>query len=205
LVFGEKGREVRCWGRGRVCGGGEQGGVGGVHLFNDIHAGVEAGLDEVAVQGFWAKGLVVPWTWGLDISAVTRRHGAMDRNPERPDNPPYDLFQDDDDDLAISGGADPLDTGYSPPEEMPFAARQLLEGDDDEETTPLDSRLDLELPEVWDEDSEDWDAQRAGRLVLTSTEADRDVFAFDVGVDGGAASAEEAAIHIIDDSLTDED
>jgi hypothetical protein len=125
---------------------------------------------------------------------------TMDRNPDRPDNPPYDLFQDSEDDLLTSGGADPLDTGYSPPDEMPFSARLLLDGEDEDET--LDSRLDRELPEVWEMDSPTWDDTRAGRLTATDTEPDRDLFAYDVGIDGGAAGAEEAAVHIIDDGLT---
>jgi hypothetical protein len=140
-----------------------------------------------------------------DLTFVAR-HGVMvpmDRNPDRPDNPPYDVFQDDAADLLTSGGADPLDTGYSPPDEVPFDARILLDGDDEDES--LDSRLDRELPEVWEEDSEEWDTARAGRIVETGTEVDRDVFGFDVGVDGGAASAEEAAVHVIDEALAGED
>ncbi|MDR0433143.1 MAG: DUF5709 domain-containing protein [Bifidobacteriaceae bacterium] len=121
----------------------------------------------------------------------------MARNPDSPDNPPYDLFQDTDDDLLVSGGADPLDTGYSPPDEMPFDARLLLDGDDEDE--PLGSRLDRELPEVWDMDSTEWDDSRSGRLVETDKEADRDIYGFDIGIDGGASSAEEAAIHIVEE------
>jgi Family of unknown function (DUF5709) len=44
---------------------------------------------------------------------------------------------------------------------------------------------------------------RAGRLVAPDQgfgeDADADLVADDVGIDGGAASAEEAAVHIIDD------
>jgi hypothetical protein len=127
----------------------------------------------------------------------------MARYPDRPDNPPYDLFQDTDDDLAITGGTDPLDTGYSPPDEVPLSARLILEGEDEDES--LDSRLDREEPEVWETDSEGWDMARSGRLVETGTEADRDIFGFDVGIDGGAAGAEEAAVHIVDGDSLDED
>jgi hypothetical protein len=80
---------------------------------------------------------------------------------------------------------------------MPLAARLVLDGTDEDET--IASRLDRELPEVWEMDSPDWDDSRAGRLTATDTEADRDLFAHDVGIDGGAAGAEEAAVHIIDD------
>jgi hypothetical protein len=45
--------------------------------------------------------------------------------------------------------------------------------------------------------------RRAGRLVEydegAHTDAEKDAVAFDVGIDGGAASAEEAAMHIVDD------
>jgi hypothetical protein len=121
----------------------------------------------------------------------------MARDPDRPDNPPYDLFQDPDEDLLVSGGADPLDTGYSPPDELPLGARLLLDGEDEEES--LDSRLERELPEVWDMTSDDWDNTRTGRLVATDKETDRDIFGFDIGIDGGGASAEEAAVHVVDD------
>lgn len=48
---------------------------------------------------------------------------------------------------------------------------------------------------------------RSGRLVAPGegvdpdieTEIEQDVFAFDVGIDGGAASAEEAAVHLTDE------
>ncbi|MDR1427064.1 MAG: DUF5709 domain-containing protein [Bifidobacteriaceae bacterium] len=142
---------------------------------------------------------------GADLT-LRQKRGVMvpmANTPDRPDNPPYDIFQDNEDDLLTAGGADPLDTGYSPPDEVPFDARLLLDGDDEDES--LDSRLDRELPEVWESDPEEWDDSRAGRLVETTTEADRDLFGFDVGVDGGAAGAEEAAVHVIGDNQIDDD
>lgn len=46
--------------------------------------------------------------------------------------------------------------------------------------------------------------RRAGRIVESDegarTDAEKDAVARDVGVDGGAASAEEAAVHVVDDS-----
>jgi hypothetical protein len=52
-----------------------------------------------------------------------------------------------------------------------------------------------------------WDPQpeepRAGRLIApdegTHEDVEKDEVAFDAGVDGGAASAEEAAMHIVDE------
>ncbi|MFI9723323.1 DUF5709 domain-containing protein [Streptomyces sp. NPDC052396] len=110
-----------------------------------------------------------------------------------------------------------LDEGYSPPE-RPLAvnhygttAREQREGE------TLDQRLAEEVPDITvpdgdgigDEsdkageplDEEVGDA-RAGRLIpVTDRMPPRrnDVFARDVGINGGAASAEEAAIHIIDE------
>lgn len=80
-----------------------------------------------------------------------------------------------------AGGADALDAGYVPPD-RPFAL------DDDPHET-LDERLAAETPET----AADVDATRSGRL--TGAGAGE---AADVGVDGGAASAEEAAVHDVD-------
>ena len=48
-----------------------------------------------------------------------------------------------------------------------------------------------------------WDARELGRLVAPDQgfgeDVDADRVADDVGIDGGAASAEEAAVHVIED------
>ena len=71
----------------------------------------------------------------------------------------------------------------------------------------LDERLEQEEPEVWQTadgpDAGAREADRAGRLAAADAEDSTglpaaDVFATDVGIDGGAASAEEAAVHVID-------
>jgi hypothetical protein len=82
-----------------------------------------------------------------------------------------------------AGGADALDAGYVPPD-RPFAL-------DDEQHETLDERLAAETPET----AADVDATRSGRL--TGTDGD-DTQATEVGIDGGAASAEEAAVHDVD-------
>jgi hypothetical protein len=106
------------------------------------------------------------------------------------------------------GGEDPLEEGYSPPE-RPLGMREEL---------TLDERLVAEEPDrepdtAWDGigDTRDTDGEcvddqvgdaRAGRLV--SPDEDRpidrepDLVARDVGIDGAAASAEEAAMHVVD-------
>jgi hypothetical protein len=130
-------------------------------------------------------------------------------SPETPEETAGQYSVDDDDQLSqedtlIDRGVDDLlDEGYSPPdkwreprdnetldellsEEEPDLAMQL---DDDDES---DSEF-IEDDEVGD--------LRAGRLVAPGegVDEDSDLLANDVGIDGSAASAEEAAVHVIDD------
>lgn len=112
-------------------------------------------------------------------------------------------------DSQTGGEDDPLETGYSPPE-RPLGMREEL---------TLDERLAEEVPEndadrPWDDtgdlaggDGEPLDDQvgdrRSGRLVAPDegahANAETDLVAEDVGIDGGAASAEEAAVHTVAD------
>ncbi|WP_433294802.1 DUF5709 domain-containing protein [Pseudonocardia sp. CA-142604] len=95
------------------------------------------------------------------------------------------------------GDRDALDAGYVPPD-RPYAldedgvtAREMREGE------TLDERLRRE------QGDEKIDPDRAGRLVMegegAALETSDDLDAVDVGIDGGAASAEEAAVHETDD------
>jgi hypothetical protein len=100
---------------------------------------------------------------------------------------------------------DPLDAGYSPPD-RPYAAEGTgVTPAEQREGESLDERLRREEPET--ERIEDGvETDRTGRLVADSDGEDGD--ARDVGADGGAASAEEAAVHdaetgfepVVDDS-----
>jgi hypothetical protein len=111
---------------------------------------------------------------------------------------------------------DPLDRGYSPPEK--WSAAQGFGNTPYEEATgeSLDQRLVQEEPEPDpyqaaesgaspDEVSELEDGeigdQRAGRLVAPdqglAEDTETDLVADDVGIDGAAASAEEAAVHVV--------
>jgi hypothetical protein len=64
------------------------------------------------------------------------------------------------------------------------------------------------LGDAADTDGEPWDDEvgdvRAGRLVASDEgfgeDTDEELYASDAGIDGGAASAEEAAVHVIDPS-----
>lgn len=87
---------------------------------------------------------------------------------------------------------DPLDAGYSPPDREPRAwigetAEETREGE------TLDQKLAEEEPDITDAPLEDAEP-RAGRLV--QSEGEEDGVGEDVGRDGYAASAEEAAVHI---------
>ena len=104
---------------------------------------------------------------------------------------------------------DAVDAGYSPPD-RPYALDDdelTVAGQRDGET--LDERLARELPE-----EVPVDADRAGRLADPEQhglmERGDAIEGQDVGVDGGAASAEEAAMHVVDlgadpDALADDE
>lgn len=109
-------------------------------------------------------------------------------------------------DMLIDRGVDSvLDEGYSPPEH-PTGHR--LETDREQAVgESMANRLAQEQPEVWDTDpgpdAGARETDRAGRLTAAVPDAmglpTADTMAVDVGFDGGAATAEEAAMHVIDD------
>jgi Family of unknown function (DUF5709) len=106
--------------------------------------------------------------------------------------------------LVDRGVEDVLDEGYSPPERY---SPLIREG----EHETLDERLQDEVPEPdpyapqEEEILDDGEVgeERAGRLVEPNEgigpDMESDLLGTDVGIDGGAASAEEAAVHIIPD------
>lgn len=115
-----------------------------------------------------------------------------------------DYSVDDDDqltqeDMLIDRGVDDLlDEGYVPPDAWrePRDHETLDELLAEEEPDPA-----MELDELDDPDEQYGDDEvgdeRAGRLIMV--DRDGELLAGDVGIDGGAASAEEAAVHIIDE------
>jgi hypothetical protein len=72
---------------------------------------------------------------------------------------------------------------------------------------PLDAE-DSTDGEAVQADVEGQDGQRAGRLVAEDegvrTDAEKDLVATDVGIDGAAAGAEEAAVHVEEDPLEED-
>jgi hypothetical protein len=117
------------------------------------------------------------------------------------------------DTLDDRGVEDVLDEGYSPPDRETDHLRHPEGGES------LEERLDEEEPEVWEsQDLTDPDATsedvgdddggevgdaRSGRLLAPDQGAHEDVdsemYAEDEGIDGAGASAEEAAMHTIED------
>ena len=124
-----------------------------------------------------------------------------------------DTFPDDDqgpDQDAVFDDPDAtLDAGYSPPESyrgegFGTTAEEALEGES------LDERLRQEIPDpdpyapvAEDLDDGEVGTERAGRLVDSDggfgEDVEKDLVGEDVGIDGAAASAEEAAVHVVED------
>lgn len=122
--------------------------------------------------------------------------------------------QDTGDSLADSdrGLTDPLDEGYSPPEKWSAAQRYGNTPLEEELGETLDQRLAQEVPEPdpyaqaaaeGENVGGEVGAERAGRLVAEDegahTDTEKDLVAEDVGIDGAAAGAEEAAVHVVPD------
>lgn len=121
-----------------------------------------------------------------------------------------------DDSLIDRGVDDVLDEGYIAPDQWSPAqgygntATEMARGE------TIEMRIKQEIPEREPSD-DDWNpmnekrqvgSMRAGRLVdarggIQGTDEESEVFGFDVGMAGGAASAEEAAMHIIDEGDDD--
>ncbi|MDF6017429.1 DUF5709 domain-containing protein [Streptomyces sp. JH34] len=110
-----------------------------------------------------------------------------------------------------------LDTGYSPPEKPLGVTKYGTTGEEQREGESLDRRLAQEVPEddplLADEphegpedngpEEDDAGTERAGRLTTTDeapgARSNNRTLGRDVGIDGGAATAEEAALHIQED------
>jgi hypothetical protein len=130
-----------------------------------------------------------------------------------------DQPQGDGDSLSDNRGLDdPLDEGYSPPEKWSVAEGWGNTPLEEELGETLDMRVAQEEPEPdpyaeaereseypeeveFLDDGEVGDV-RAGRLVAPDEGAhedeEKDLVGLDVGIDGAGASAEEAAMHVID-------
>lgn len=126
------------------------------------------------------------------------------------------------DSLLDRGTDDVLDEGYSPPERWSSAERFGNTAEEQLEGESLDERLRQEVPDVEPQYADDIDPSlgdlpeteeflddgevgdaRAGRLVDPDEgmgpDVEKDLVGDDVGIDGSAASAEEAAVHVVED------
>jgi hypothetical protein len=122
------------------------------------------------------------------------------------------------DSLDDRGVLDVLDEGYSPPDRAWELNDYGLTAREAAEHESLNGRLARELPDIMipdgdglgdtsDTDGELYDNEagtvRSGRLIDVDPTGDIDDYAYlyavDIGRDGGAASAEEAAVHIVAD------
>ncbi|MFD0278958.1 DUF5709 domain-containing protein [Kitasatospora sp. NPDC127111] len=112
-----------------------------------------------------------------------------------------------------------LDEGYSPPERPLGVGKVGVTAAEQRDGETLDQRLAQEEPDVLPEegdgigdlaegegepvDPQSTGTRRAGRLVAPDEGArahtHKGLVASDVGIDGGAAGAEEAAVHVIPD------
>ena len=164
-----------------------------------------------------------------DMSEAIGTDPGVDVTGNSNEGESYHGYSVDDEDQPQSGGdslvddrglREPLDEGYSPPEK--WSAGQKFGNTPLEEAMgeTLDQRVDQELPEadpyeeaeatpvsviegdLEDEVTEVGD-ERAGRLVEPDegahTDTEPKAVADDVGIDGAAAGAEEAAVHVIDE------
>jgi hypothetical protein len=155
---------------------------------------------------------------------------ADPRKHESEDLEDYEVL-DANDTLDGNPGDDPLDRGIATPDRWSAGVQNALKGE--EETESLDDLLAEEEPDVsaedeedsWDENETDADVERlerdddadprAGRLAAAEADVygegdvravqDGELLASDTGIDGGGASAEESAVHVIDDPADDED
>jgi Family of unknown function (DUF5709) len=138
-------------------------------------------------------------------------------------DPSYGLEDEDSEDDGVldasdtldgNPGDDPLDAGYLPPDRWSAGERFGTTLAEEREGESLDQLLAEEEPEA-DPYAEgdlpqdaplaaDYPEPRAGRLVAEDegahADTEADLVARDVGIDGGAAGAEEAAVHVEDES-----
>lgn len=145
----------------------------------------------------------------------------LSRRHERADLEDYET-RDSYDTLDDSPGDDPLDRGVVPPLGWSAGMRSGSATPELGRGESLDELLAEEEPDLaddddsWDENATEHDISRlsiaegadprSGRLVAEDEGSNLvgyadDVVAEDVGVDGGGASPEEAAIHVLPDSV----
>lgn len=143
---------------------------------------------------------------------------APDNGPADGDQEIYDGYSVDDEDqltpedtLEEADVDDELERGYSPPESYSAGQGYGNTPWEEEHRETIDQRIGQEVPdpdpyaETPDDDIDDGEVgtARAGRLVDidegSGEDTEKDLVGTDVGIDGAAASAEEAAVHVIEE------
>jgi hypothetical protein len=168
-----------------------------------------------------------------DVAQEIGTDPSVDLTGDATDSESYHGYSVDDEDQPQStedslvddrGLAEPMDEGYSPPEK--WSAAQGFGNTPLEESLgeTLDQRLQQEIPEpdpyelAEQQESADRDPDaasdqvgdvRAGRLVEpdagAGTDTEADLVAEDVGIDGAGAGAEEAAVHVVPETVDEAD
>ncbi len=147
----------------------------------------------------------------FEVSAQDGTNPELDSNDGAED--PNEQYTEGDT-LIDRGLQDPLDEGYSPPDYEPKT--KIPTESEEHEGLSLDELLAAEEPDVdvlaERTDSAEVEAlelgdERAGRLVDLGddgfTDTEKSMIAEDDGFAGGAASAEEAAMHVFDPDGSD--
>jgi hypothetical protein len=114
---------------------------------------------------------------------------------------------DDLDPIESLTGDDPdevMQTSYDPPDREPYNFKHIPTPFEEREGESLDQKLSEEEPDITEADIDAGDeAPRAGRLVAPDEGAhedlEKDEIAQDVGPAGYASSAEEAAMHVVEE------
>jgi Family of unknown function (DUF5709) len=182
---------------------------------------------EAAAEIAGPYGMIRPFARGQELRmSEENRHEAADLEDYSVQEPADSLTG-----QPGEPGDDPLDRGVAPPQRWSSVIRNAGDPESldellaEEEPDPaLDLDEDEDVPEGraadgGDEDDDEADEYvdglllddgpdpRAGRLVAEDEGAhpddEEDLVARDVGIDGGAASAEEAAMHVVEDDDTD--
>jgi hypothetical protein len=135
----------------------------------------------------------------------------MSQNPDTPGSAqPFGQDQPSDT-LDDRGVDDVLDEGISPPEKWSAGEGFGTTSEEERQGESLEQRLAQEIPdpdpyaEVDEDVLDDGEvgAERAGRLVDPDAgfgeDTEKDLVGDDVGIDGAGASAEEAAVHVVED------
>ena len=154
-------------------------------------------------------------TESADLIDATEQADVPEQSEQLTQGQPYDT-------LVDRGVDDALDEGYSPPEQYSSAERFGNTAEEMHQGESFEERLRQEEPDINvmygdDEppgnevpldddilaDGEVGEA-RAGRLVDPDggigEDFEKDLVGDEVGIDGAGASAEEAAVHIVDDN-----